>query len=160
MARESYLTWLREQEMRTRSGQHDVEVHEKDYKFMVGPDIPGQLFKACWLTSAGNTHNLSGIPLALYTMYMYLLHVRSCIKYYLLHIHTCMMDRRACTKHMTYVHVSACAYKHDRHNFNTCTCTCIYKHYILARNAAELDAWSGVLGNRLFTPAALCAPDG
>ena len=26
VARESYLTWLREQEMRTRSGQHSVEV--------------------------------------------------------------------------------------------------------------------------------------
>ena len=77
MARESYLTWLREQEMRTRSGQHDVEVHVFFcFKFMVGPDIPGQLFKASWLTSAGNTHNLSGIPLALYTMY--LLHVHTC----------------------------------------------------------------------------------
>ena len=27
VARESYLTWLREQEMRTRSGQHSVEVY-------------------------------------------------------------------------------------------------------------------------------------
>ena len=26
VARESYLTWLREQEMRTRTGQHSVEV--------------------------------------------------------------------------------------------------------------------------------------
>ena len=26
VARESYLTWLREQEMRTRSGQHGLEV--------------------------------------------------------------------------------------------------------------------------------------
>ena len=63
------------------------------------------------------------------------------------------MDRRACTKHMTqvhvHVHVSACANKHDRH--------IIHVH---VWNAAELDASSGVLGNRLFTPAALCAPDG
>ena len=33
---------------------------------MVGPDkpaIPGQwLFRACWLSSAGNTHHLSGTP--------------------------------------------------------------------------------------------------
>ena len=28
VARESYLTWLREQEMRTRSGQHSVEVQQ------------------------------------------------------------------------------------------------------------------------------------
>ena len=27
VARESYLTWLREQEMRTRSSQHGLEVH-------------------------------------------------------------------------------------------------------------------------------------
>ena len=41
---------------------------------MVGPDkpvIPGQwLFQACWLSSAGNMHNLSGTPPSFIKMYI------------------------------------------------------------------------------------------
>ena len=33
VARESYLTWLREQEMRTRSGQHGLEVRGGVYTY-------------------------------------------------------------------------------------------------------------------------------
>ena len=41
VARESYLTWVREQEMRTRSGQHGVEVMciHQQHVFTVDPCV-------------------------------------------------------------------------------------------------------------------------